>query len=78
MSEQGDKLDFPEFQVYKLNEKGFEYVNRIKDEFNRLLGVIVSLCPASRELSIARTKLEEACFFTKKCVANNPDNQLKE
>ena len=33
------------------------------------------MCVSSRELSIAKTKLEEACFYSKKAMAINLINQ---
>jgi hypothetical protein len=66
----------PEFEVHKLNEIGFKRVNLIKDIFNESLNKILGICPPSRELSIVRTKLEEACFYAKKSMANDVSNQI--
>lgn len=63
-----------EFSVHALNQGGMNKANAIADAFNKLLDELVVLCPQSRELSIARTKLEEACFFAKKAMATESEN----
>ncbi len=67
-----------EFQVHLLNEQGIEKAKGIAKVFdgciNTLLGQPIQL-PQGRELAIVRTKLEEACFFAKKAMANDPSNQ---
>jgi hypothetical protein len=50
-------------------------LRRFAHRFDALLTAIIAWIPASRELSIVRTKLEEACFFAKKGIANVPENQ---
>ena len=67
-----------EFKVNTLSTEGLLTMESIANLYNVLLDAIVSAsdgCGLSqgRELSIARTKLEEACFFTKKhfCKLNN-------
>lgn len=65
-----------EFAVYKLNDLGMSYAVEIRDLFDNLLDRIETICVAeSRELSIARTKLEEASFFAKKAMAHNQENR---
>lgn len=64
-----------EFEVHKLNESGFVKVTELANRFDDLLSHLEILCPAGRELSIVRTKLEESCFFAKKAIANGPENQ---
>lgn len=67
----------PEFAFHKLNEEGQNKAKTIALYFSDLLFSLQSYCPASRELSIVKTKLEEACFFAKKAMANQPKNQVK-
>ena len=65
----------PLFQVHMLNEEGKKKVVYIAGGFMDLLGSLSVWCPAGREMSIVRTKLEEACFFAKKAMANVTENQ---
>jgi hypothetical protein len=65
----------PEFQVHLLNKKGIEKANEIAERFDLLLGWLVTVLPEGRELSIVKTKLEEASFFAKKGMAKQPENQ---
>lgn len=53
----------------------------IANSFDDLLEELNGLCNSAdstgstREMSIVATKLEEACFFAKKAMANNVENQ---
>jgi hypothetical protein len=64
-----------EFEVHILNESGIQKARDLAGLFDGLLDKVVELVPAGRELSIVRTKLEEACFFAKKGIANAAENQ---
>ena len=64
-----------EFEVHLLNEGGIGKARVLANIFNEALTQILTIVPAGRELSIVRTKLEEASFFAKKGIANNPENQ---
>ena len=66
----------PVFEVHMLNEDGKGKANVIAAKFYELLCVLegIGLGP-SREMSIVRMKLEEACFFAKKAMANEKSNQ---
>jgi hypothetical protein len=64
-----------EFESYALNPDGMHYAARISISFDKLLTELKIFCPPGRELSIAATKLEEACFFAKKAMSTNPDHQ---
>jgi hypothetical protein len=66
-----------EFQVHMLNDEGKLKAQRIAEAFDQLLDTLQErLCPTGREMSIVRTKLEEACFFAKKSMASDPTNNL--
>lgn len=65
----------PMFQVHMLNGVGKAKANLIAQAFNNLIDELAINCPPGREWSIVRTKLEEACFFAKKSMANVAENQ---
>lgn len=66
----------PEFQVHILNPVGITKAIDLADYFNRFLDQVEELAGAGgREMAIVRTKLEEACFFAKKALANRAENQ---
>ena len=70
------------FEMHKLNTPGMVAALDIADAFNELLiklGTLCPLCPMNvREMAIVRTKLEEACFFAKKAMANLKENQAQD
>lgn len=66
------------FQTHILNESGIAKSRRLAELFNGLListEELVSSGMNSREFSLAKTHLEQACFFAKKALAQNPHNQ---
>lgn len=64
-----------EFEVHMLNEEGKRKATEIAQAFDTCLTALLKVSPEpSREMSICRTKLEEACFFAKKAMANTPGN----
>lgn len=65
----------PEFAFHKLNQDGQNKAQEIALLFSHLLVQLNPLCIEGRELSICKTKLEEACFFAKKSMAINLINQ---
>lgn len=65
----------PEFATHKLNEEGFGKAAVIRDAFDDCLNTLTQVCSPGREFSVAKTKLEEACFFAKKSMATNLANQ---
>lgn len=65
----------PEFEVHMLNDNGKRAAREIAESFSRLLTGLTDYCPAGRELSIVKTKLEEASFFAKKSMAKQRSNQ---
>lgn len=65
----------PEFAVHMLNDNGKEKAKRIQELFDRCLNGLQDVCMDGRHLSIVKTKMEEACFFAKKAMAINLDNQ---
>jgi len=66
----------PLFEVHMLNEQGKGLAKSLAGEFHGFLSSIEGMCGTEgREMAIVRTKLEEACFFAKKAMANKPENQ---
>ena len=65
----------PLFEVHMLNDTGKPKARAIAEIFDTALSNLTALCPAGRELAIVKTKMEEACFFAKKAMANDPSNQ---
>lgn len=66
------------FKVHILNDSGKEKANLIAESFDGLIIYLSKLCPANREFSIVKTKLEEACFFAKKSMASMNENCIDE
>jgi hypothetical protein len=65
------------FKYHQLNPGGVAKAEAVGLAFDALLSKIETHCnPNSREFSITKTKLEEACFFAKKSIAVDPANQL--
>jgi hypothetical protein len=64
------------FDGRQLNEKGFARVQNIGHAFDTLLCVIEAAVPEGRQLSIVRSKLEEACFYAKKGISLQPEYQI--
>lgn len=64
-----------EFEVHMLNESGKVKAAAIALAFDECLDKLLRINPdPSREMSVARTKLEEACFFAKKAMASQSEN----
>ena len=64
------------FAVHKLNDGGMLKAQEIAKAFDGLLTTLNELCCEGREFSVAKTKLEEAAFFSKKAMAINLNNQV--
>ncbi len=59
-----------QFRVHMLTDEGKSKAKDIAQAFDECLSTLELVCPDGRELAIVRTKLEEACFFAKKSMAN--------
>lgn len=67
-----------EFKAYTLNKKGFEKAEEIAKIFDRALDDVENVLLESeptRESNLMKTKLEEACFYAKKAMAQKKTNQ---
>lgn len=64
------------FKVHMLNEQGKAKATKLAEAFTALLETVEQVAGPgqSRELSVAITKLEEASFFAKKAMAQQPEN----
>ena len=65
----------PLFEVHMLNEQGKDAARDIATKFDNLVLDLEKVCGAGREFAIVKTKLEEACFFAKKAMANQKSYQ---
>lgn len=66
-----------EFRVHILNDQGKAKARQIAASFDELLSKIEGIVGEprpSREMALVRTKLEEACFFAKKAMAERACN----
>lgn len=58
------------FKSHVLNDEGMEKAKEIGAKFDSLLKDLQAvLTHDGRELSLVKTKLEEACFYAKKALA---------
>lgn len=58
-----------EFSRNVLTDEGLQKMSGIAELFDELLESLKVKCPEGRELSLTKTKLEEACFYAKKSIA---------
>lgn len=67
----------PLFESHMLNHQGRMKAKNIGAAFDRLLRFLQDEIhnTNNREYSITKTKLEEACFYAKKAMAMNRNNQ---
>lgn len=69
------------FKVHKLNEDGMSKAKTIQIAFDSLKTLLDGLCSEAtphllqRELTLCHEKLEEACFYAKKSMAQLVGNQ---
>lgn len=67
------------FTVHKLNDEGMAKARLIAADFEHLLEQLERVCNGpqggGREMSIVKTKLQEACFFAKRAMAQQQQNQ---
>lgn len=59
------------FKSHKTNKKQNDEMQIIRDTAKNLSKLIGDICPESRELSLARTKLEEFMFWANAAIARN-------
>lgn len=59
----------PEFRIHTLDDDGQAMARDIAEGFDALLAMLETVCLPSREFSLCKTKLEEACMFATKSMA---------
>jgi hypothetical protein len=65
------------FDVHMLNEEGKSKAVEIAKVFSVLLYSLETMMPSnSRNMSIVKTKLQEAAFFAKREMAEQKENQV--
>ena len=60
------------FETRKLNDVGFDNLDRFKRTIAEAANSALSMMPDGREKSLFITKLEEAVFFGSKAITSNP------
>ena len=66
------------FGVHRLNEKGFDKAREIQSIFKTALTLLkaqVGDGAYGRHFSLCKTELEKACFYAKKAMATQKENQ---
>ena len=67
-----------EFKVHLLNDRGLKLAADLAESFSDLVAYCEEVCgPPSRERSLGITKLQEACFWFKRAIANEAVNQVQ-
>lgn len=67
-----------DFHHVKLSIEGESKAQAVANGFSAFLAQLKSYCPEGRELSLVRTKLQEACFWAKKSVCSEAQNLSEE
>jgi len=70
------RISNPEFTVRRLNDSGLEQAEQIGKWYDELLNQVRNITPEGRELALVKTHLEQACFYTKRAMSKDPQNQL--
>ena len=65
----------PEFAVHMLNTSGKEKARALAESFSDLLNFVEGVGVTGRNLALVKTKLEEACFVSKRGIAELIENQ---
>lgn len=67
----------PEFSHVKLNGLGQRRATEVAEAYTELLEFVerIGTNGGGREVALARTALQEACFWTKKALCMDPANR---
>lgn len=67
------------YQYHKPSSDGLEKITVLRELFSQVHDQIDTLAPASREKSVALTKLEETAMWAiKAVVCNDPESEVAE
>lgn len=66
----------PEFATHALTESGLDKVHAARVTFSEALTHLEMIVPPGRPRSIMITKLEEACMFAVRAIAEDPANHI--
>ena len=65
----------PEFQAIAMNDVAVEKCRVIREAFSTALDAVTAQLGPSRELSIVTTKMQEACMWAIRGLAQKPENR---
>lgn len=69
-------IDKP-FAYHKPSQIGLEKITKLREDFSYLKDAIESICPESRQRSVALTELETAAMWAIKAVVfNDPNSEV--
>lgn len=65
----------PEFQAVAMNDAAVKKCRDIREAFSTALDAVTEQLGPSRELSIVTTKMQEACMWAIRGLAQKPENR---
>ena len=65
----------PEFQAIAMNDAAVDKCRVIREAFSTALDAVTAQLGPSRELSIVTTKMQEACMWSIRGLAQKPENR---
>lgn len=65
----------PEFQAVAMNDSAVKKCRDIREAFSTALDAVTEQLGPSRELSIVTTKMQEACMWAIRGLAQKPENR---
>lgn len=65
----------PEFQAVAMNNAAVDKCRVIREAFSTALDAVTAQLGPSRELSIVTTKMQEACMWAIRGLAQKPENR---
>ena len=65
----------PEFQAIAMNDSAVDKCRVIREAFSTALDAVTEQLGPGRELSIVTTKMQEACMWAMRGLAQKPENR---